>query len=102
MIVAISIIANINKESIPLWEGIKMGRSKSLSCVLAVVTMLSFSDLVRASGFEIYDHGAKEQAQGNAVVTMVFCCRVLLLLAGRSSWLGEVPSSYRSSGLTAT
>lgn len=48
-----------------------MLRSKSLSCVLAVVIMLLFSDQVRASGFAIYDHGAKEQAQGNAVVATV-------------------------------
>lgn len=48
-----------------------MLQSRLLSCALAVVTALSFFDQVWASGFAIYDHGAKEQAQGNAVVATV-------------------------------
>jgi len=39
--------------------------------VLVIAAALSFSDQAMASGFAIYDHGAKEQAQGNAVVATV-------------------------------
>lgn len=66
-----TIIANNYKEVYSLGEGIVMVRLKILLCVLTIAAALSISDQAMASGFAIYDHGAKEQAQGNAVVATV-------------------------------
>lgn len=46
-------------------------RSKFIHYIVAPCLILAIPEWVKASGFTIYDHGAKEQAQGNAVVATV-------------------------------
>lgn len=46
-------------------------RSKFIWYIVTSCIVLAVPERVRASGFAIYDHGAEEQSQGNAVVATV-------------------------------
>lgn len=73
-----------------------------------IAAAVSVTDQAMASGFAIYDHGAKEQAQGNAIVATVDTPAALFYNPSRLGVLkgpllrSEVRSDDRFSASTAT